>query len=227
MRAGYPWEETDPTLWDGLLSGHYPPLIEEFPLITDPGTEFHYSNLSSNWLGIIVDRATGMNLKAYAEENLFLPLGVEAGEWGMDAEGHNNGSGDLHFTARDAAKFGLLYLNDGEHEENQVVPINWVHDSLQRYSEDINVTGGFPANWGLSFREVGYGYQWWSAKVGEHHFDLAWGHGGQLIVLLDEFDMVIVVTAYPFYLEHTSESWKHELANVNLLGEFIKSLPSE
>jgi CubicO group peptidase (beta-lactamase class C family) len=227
MRAGYPWEETDPALWDGLLSGHYPPLIEEFPLVADPGTEFHYSNLSSNWLGIIVDRATGTNLKAYAEENLFLPLGVEAGEWGTDAEGHNNGCGDLHLTARDAAKFGLLYLNDGEYEGNQVVPADWVHDSLQRYSEDINVTGGFPANWGLSFRDVGYGYQWWSARVGEHHFNLAWGHGGQLIVLLEELDMVIVVTAYPFYLEHTSEAWNHELANVNLVGEFIKSLPSE
>jgi len=226
MRAGYPWEETDPALWDGLLSGHYPPLIEEFPLIADPGTEFHYSNLSSNWLGIIVDRATGMNLKAYAEENLFLPLGVEAGEWGTDAEGHNNGCGDLHFSARDAARFGLLYLNDGVYEGNQVVPADWVHDSLQRYSEDINVTGGFPANWGLSFRDVGYGYQWWSARVGEHHFDLAWGHGGQLIVLVDEFDMVIVVTSYPFWLQHDAEAWKHELANVNLVGEFIKSLPS-
>ena len=93
MRAGYPWEETDPTLWDGLLSGHYPPLIEKFPLIADPGTEFNYSNLSSNWLGIIVDRATGTNLRAYAEENLFIPLGVEAGEWGTDAESHNNGCG--------------------------------------------------------------------------------------------------------------------------------------
>jgi len=227
MRAGYPWEETDPALWDGLLSGHYLPLIEEFPLIADPGTEFHYSNLSSNWLGIIVDRATGMNLKAYAEENLFLPLGVEAGEWGTDAEGHNNGCGDLHLTARDAARFGLLYLNDGEYEGNQVVAVDWVHDSLQRYSEDINVTGGFPANWGLSFRDVGYGYQWWSARVGEHHFDIAWGHGGQLIVLLDELDMVIVITSYPFWLQHDAEAWKHELTNVNLVGEFIKSLPSE
>jgi CubicO group peptidase (beta-lactamase class C family) len=227
MRAGYPWEETDPALWDGLLSGHYPPLIEEFPLIADLGTEFHYSNLSSNWLGIIVDRATGTNLKAYAEENLFLPIGVEAGEWGTDAEGHNNGCGDLHFTARDAAKFGLLYLNDGLYEGDQVVPAGWVHDSLQRYSEDINATGGFPANWGLSFRDIGYGYQWWSARAGEHHFDLAWGHGGQLIVLLDKFDMVIVVTSYPFYLQHDAEAWKYELANVNLVGEFIKSLPSE
>ncbi|NIQ89930.1 MAG: serine hydrolase, partial [Deltaproteobacteria bacterium] len=113
MRAGYPNEETDQALWDGLLSGHYPPLIERFPLVSDPGTRFHYSNLTSNWLGIIVDRACGMNLKAYAEEHLFSPLDVQAGEWGQDAEGHNNGCGDLHLTARDAAKFGLLYLNDG------------------------------------------------------------------------------------------------------------------
>ena len=74
MRAGYPWEETDPALWDGLLSGYYLPLIEEFSLIADPGTEFHYSNLSSNWLGIIVARACGTNLKSYAEEHLFCLL---------------------------------------------------------------------------------------------------------------------------------------------------------
>ena len=227
MRGGYPWEETDPALWDGLLSGYYVPLIEEFPLITDPGTEFHYSNLTSNWLGIIVDRATGMNLKAYAEENLFSPLGVEAGDWGTDAEGHNNGCADLHLTARDAAKFGLLYLNDGVYDGNQIVPADWVHDSLQSYSEDINVSGGFPKNYGLVISDIGYGYQWWSARAGNHYFDLAWGHGGQFIVLLYEFDMVIVLTSYPFWLQHDDEAWKHELANVNLLGEFIKSLPSE
>ncbi|UCD22619.1 MAG: serine hydrolase [Chloroflexota bacterium] len=227
MRSGYPWEETDPALWDGLLSGHYPLLIEEFALTADPGTEFNYSNLSSNWLGIIVDRATGMNLKTYAEENLFLPLGVDVGEWGTDAEGQNNGCGDLHLTPRDATKFGLLYINDGVFEGNQVVPADWVHDSLQRYSEDINLTGGFPANWGLSFHDIGYGYQWWSATVGEHNYDYAAGHGGQLIVLLDELDMVIVTTSYPFWLQHDAESWKHELAIMNLVAEFIKSLPSE
>lgn len=227
MRAGYPWEETDPALWDGLLSGYYVPLIETFPLVANPGTEFHYSNLSSNWLGIIVDRATGMHLKAYAEENLLSPLGIEAGEWGTDAEGHNNGCADLHLKPRDAAKFGLLYLNEGEYEGKQIIPGHWVRESLQEYSENINVTGGFPANWGLSFRNVGYGYQWWSARVGNHHFKLAWGHGGQLIVLLHELDMVIVTTTYPFWLQHDAEAWEHELATVNLVGEFIKSLPSE
>jgi len=222
MRAGYPREETDQALWDGLLSGHYPPLIEEFPLVSDPGTRFHYSNLTSNWLGIIVDRACGMNLKAYAEEHLFSPLDVKAGEWGQDAEGHNNGCGDLHLAARDAAKFGLLYLSDGVYKGNQIVPVDWVHDSLQTYS----VNEAFVKRVG-HFRDIGYGYQWWSANAGEHHVNFAWGHGGQLIVLVDEFDMVIVTTSYPFWLEHNDQSWKNEKAIITMVSEFIDSLPSE
>jgi CubicO group peptidase (beta-lactamase class C family) len=222
MRAGYPSEETDQALWDGLLSGYYPPLIEAFPLVSDPGTRFHYSNLTSNWLGIIVDRTCGMNLKAYAEEHLFAPLGIEAGVWGQDAEGHNNGCGDLHLTARDAAKFGLLYLNDGVYQGNQIIPADWVRDSLQTYS----VNEAFVKRVG-QFRDIGYGYHWWSASAGKHHVNFAWGHGGQLIVLVDDLDMVIVTTSYPFWLEHNDQSWKHEKAIMTLVSEFVKSLPAK
>jgi CubicO group peptidase (beta-lactamase class C family) len=222
MRAGYPWEETHAALWEGLLSGHYPPLIEEFPLVDDPGNRFHYSNLTSNWLGIIVDRACGKNLKAYAEEHLFSPLDVKAGEWGQDAEGHNNGCGDLHLTARDAAKFGLLYLNDGLYKGNQIVTADWVHDSLKTYS----VNEAFVKKVG-HFRDIGYGYHWWSANAGDYHVNFAWGHGGQLIVLVDEFDMVVVTTSNPFWKEHNDQSWKNEKAIIKLVGKFIHSLPKE
>ncbi|MFC2038804.1 serine hydrolase domain-containing protein [Chloroflexota bacterium] len=222
MRSGYPWEESHPALWEGLLSGHYPPLLEEFPLASDPDARFYYSNLSSNWLGIMVDRVSGMNLKAYAEKNLFQPLGVEAGEWGQDAEGHNNGCGDLFFTARDAAKFGLLYLNDGVYDGKQIVPADWVRDSLETYS----VNEAYVTSVGR-FHNIGYGYHWWSADAGEHHVNYAAGHGGQHIFLLDDLDMVIVTTSYPYYLEHNDESWKHEKAIINLVSKFVYSLPGE
>jgi len=222
MRAGYPWEESHPDLWKGLLSGHYLPLIEGFPLVNDPGTRFHYSNLTSNWLGIIVARACDTDLRSFAQEHLFSPIGAEAGDWGRDRDGHNNGCGDLHMTARDAAKFGLLYLNDGEYEGKQIISADWVRDSLQVYSVNEFVVKKVG-----HFRDIGYGYQWWSANVGEHHVDFAWGHGGQLIVLIDKLDMIVVVTAYPFYLEHNDKSWKHEKANIKLVGKFINSLPKE
>jgi CubicO group peptidase (beta-lactamase class C family) len=222
MRSGYPREEDDQAYWDGLLSGFYPPLIEDFPLVSDPGTRFHYSNLSSNWLGIIVDRSCGMPLKAYAEEKLFSPLDIEPGDWGQDAEGHNNGCGDLHLSARDAAKFGLLYLNDGVAKGKQIIPKDWIEVSLQTYS----VNEAFVKRIG-DFRDIGYGYQWWSANTKNYPVNFAWGHGGQLIVLVDDLDMLVVTTSYPFWLEHNDESWKHEKAIIKMVSEFINSIPDK
>ena len=222
MRTGFPREEADAALWQGLLSGVYPPLIEEFPLVADPGTEFNYSNLTSNWLGIIVDRVTGMSLKAFGQKHLFPLIGTEAGEWGQDAEGHNNGCGDLHMTPRDAARFGLMYLNEGSYNGVQVLPTDWVRDSLNTYS----VNEAFVKKVG-KFRDIGYGYQWWSAMTGDHRVNFAWGHGGQLIVLVDELDLVVVTTSYPFWLEHNDESWKNEKAIIELVSNFVESLPTE
>ena len=90
-----------------------------------------------------------------------------------------------------------LYLNDGEYDGKQVISQEWVNDSLQIYSEDAWTT-----RIGRNIKDIGYGYQWWSARSGDHHYDYAWGHGGQLIVLLDEFEMIIVLTADPFYGNH-------------------------
>jgi CubicO group peptidase (beta-lactamase class C family) len=226
MRAGYPWEETDPAHWEALLTGNYLPLIEDFPLVSDPGTEFHYSNLTSHWLGVIVARACGTDLRSFGQEHLFSPLDAEVGEWTQDRAGYYIGLAELRFTARDAAKFGLLYLNDGEYEGKRIVPADWVSESLQSYSESIDEGGIEFGNVGRYFHDVGYGYQWWSARAGEHRFDYAWGHGGQLLILLNDLDMVVVVISDPFYQQHDDESWKHERANINLVGKFIESLPT-
>ncbi|MBT8399689.1 MAG: serine hydrolase [Rhodothermia bacterium] len=225
MRSGYPWEESDPSLWDGLLSGRYPRLVSEFPLVADPGTEFHYSNLSSNWLGIIVSKECGMRLMDFGQQYLFSRIGARPGPWGTDAYGNNNGCADLHMTARDAARFGLLYLNDGEYEEEQVVPAEWVRESLKTYSRGITSGGVQSGSVGRYHRDVGYGYHWWSARVANRRFNFAWGHGGQFIILLDDLEMVMVVTAKPFYLQHDSQAWKHEKSNLNLVGKFIALLP--
>jgi CubicO group peptidase (beta-lactamase class C family) len=222
MRAGYPDEETNSTYLDALYWGEYLPLIVDFPLVSDPGTKFNYSNLTSSWLAIILARACGEDLKSYAQQQLFTPMGIEVGDWLQDRDGYYIGSGGIHLTAREAARFGALYLDDGAYQGTQIIPADWVRDSLRTYSERAR-------NYGMSvrFRDMGYGYQWWSARAGEHHVNFAWGHGGQLIVLLDELDMVIVTTADPFFAQHDGQSWQHEKAIMNLVADFVKSLPKE
>ncbi len=220
MRAGFPPEESDEALWEAIWSGEYVHLVLDFPLTIDPGTEFQYSNLTTHWLGVIVARACGTDLETLAQEYLFGPMDAEVGRWKKDLDGYNWAAGELHLTARDVAKFGLLYLNDGEYQGKQLISADWVRDSLQTYSENAYDNIG-------RFHDIGYGYQWWSAEVGEYHVNFAWGHGGQLIVLVDELDMVVVVTADPFYEVYGSESWTLERANISLVADFIASLPGE
>ena len=225
MRAGFPWEETDSAYWNVIWSGKYADKIEVIPLAKDPGTEFQYSNLTSNWLAIIVSRACGTDLKSFGEENLFSPLKVNLGDWPQDVDGYYIGSGDIQFTARDMAKFGLLYLHEGKLDGRQLISSEWVNESLKSYSKDINSAGVEQGKVGHYFHDIGYGYQWWSAAAGKHKFNLAWGHGGQFIVLLKDMNMVIVSTADPFYgKENHFNAWRYEKSILNVLGKFIKSL---
>ena len=225
MRSGYPWEETHPDLMAAMWKGDNPPLVADFPLTENPGTVFQYSNITPALLAEIVSRACDTNLKEFSEENLAGPLGVEFGEfWPNENDDYHP---LFHLSARDLAKYGLMYLDDGEFNEQQIVSTEWVQASLDSYSE--NVSTGAPQNgkMGRYFREIGYGYQWWNARVGDHSFNYAAGHGGQLIILLHDLDMVVVTTAEPFFMQHDGNSWKNEKAIINMVGEFVDSLPSE
>ncbi len=231
MRSGYPWEERTAPYLDILFFTdnwrHWLPHIVDFPLTSDPGTKYSYSNLSYHLLGIIVARACDRDLRSYGQEHLFTPIDAEPGEWRSDADNYNWGWGEISFTARDMAKFGLLYLNEGEYGGKQVLSASWVRESLQAYSENINYTGWFSSRLGSYFRNIGYGYHWSSARVCCHHFNFAWGHGGNLIVLLDELDMIIVTAADPLYELPAGAGWKYEGAIIDLVGKFINSLAKE
>jgi CubicO group peptidase (beta-lactamase class C family) len=158
---------------------------------------------------------------AFAQAHLFEPTGTEVGDWLQDREGNYIGSGGIHVTPRDAAVFGQLYLDRGVYDGEQVVPAEWVGQSLRSYSERARSYGR-----SLTFRDLGYGYGWWTARAGEHNVVFGWGHGGQLIALVDELDIVIVTTADPFFGQHDGDSWKHEKAILNMVGDFIESLPA-
>ncbi|MEJ2737526.1 MAG: serine hydrolase [Anaerolineae bacterium] len=214
MRAGYPWEESTPELFELLMTGFHGSNLVDVPLVRDPGSDVEYSNLTSHLLGIIVARACGTDLKSFAQEHLFSPLGVEPSFWQKDWDGNYLGYSDIHLSAHDMAKFGLLYLNDGKYNGTQIVPADWVHDSWK-----IKV--------GRNWRDNGYGYQWWSVRAGDYRYHLAWGHGGQQIVLLDELDMAIVVTVDPLHLQHGGQPWKLEKSSLNLVADFVASLPAQ
>lgn len=219
MRAGYPWEESSGELFQVLMTGFRPSTLVEIPLVRDPGSGFDYSNLTSHAIGMMLARECGPDLRTYAMERLFGPLGIEPGFWQQDWEGYYLGFSDVDLSAVDLAKFGLLVRNRGVVDSTRIVPAAWFDEALAVHSTEAwkHRVGG---NW----QDNGYGYQWWSIRAGSHRYHLAWGHGGQQIALVDDPDVVVVLLVDPLHLQHGGGPWKVEKGNLNLVADFVASL---
>jgi CubicO group peptidase (beta-lactamase class C family) len=103
--------------------------------------------------------------------------------WPRDPQGYHFGFGETKLPARDLAKLGYLYLNGGHWNGSQVVPADYVRASTQPHTELPWLGPG-----------GGYGYQWWTRRVGQHASFVAVGIGGQRILVLTDLDLVVVIT---------------------------------
>jgi CubicO group peptidase (beta-lactamase class C family) len=152
------------------------------PAEVEPGTRWSYSSGDTMLLSGVVQQATGEPLGQLAAERIFEPIGMEQVEWWQDAAGHTLTYCCLDSTSRDLARFGWLYLQGGRWGDDQVVPEDWVADSLE------------PAETSLADDAAPYGYQWWldlGEGVPEDGF-AALGHDGQFVYVIPSLDLVVV-----------------------------------
>jgi len=219
MRSGYPWEEFDGYLNRLFVTPAWIDLAADFPLVADPGTRFGYSNLTAHLVGVITARAANESLRAFGERSLFDPLGISVATWPTDADGYHFGSGSMMFTARDMARFGQLYLDGGAYGGMQIIPAEWVQDSFQSHSGTT-----YDGDILSAIRQLEYGYLWWSGVSGPHRFNFAWGHGGQMICVIPDLDMVIVTTATGLAGQFGQDAWRQESAVLELAGRLIALL---
>lgn len=147
-----------------------------------PGSSFLYNSGAAYMLSSIVERVSGQSVEEYLEPRLFAPLGIEKHLWGVSPEGVNLGDGGLSVRTEDFAKFGLLYLQGGQWNGQQVLSEQWVADA----SSAAVSTGNNDGNWNF-----GYGYQFWRSRVGYR----ADGSLGQYAFVLPELDMVLAITS--------------------------------
>ena len=112
---------------------------------------------------------------------------------------------------RDMARFGYLYLRDGLVDGRQIVPAEWVGESLRNQIH--------PDNHARTLQSWGYGYLWWTSELGGYQTACAAGFAGQYILLIPALDMVIVTTAElpdTYEQAHEQEDWM-----IVLIRDFI------
>lgn len=176
MRSGLYWAPTvrgsSPFFRRMERTGDWVRFLLDLPV--DPARPFHYKEADAHLLSAVITRATGMPALAFADRYLFGPLGISERLWRTDPQGHNTGSGWLHLTAPDAAKLGLLYLQEGRWGDTQVLSPDWVRQST---------TGDE------------YGYLWWLTPAAGRRAYKAEGFGGQLIQVVPSLGLAVVITS--------------------------------
>ena len=157
------------------------------PLENEPGTVWYYSSGSTN----IVMRclrckfASDVEFQTYLRSRLFAPLGIRNAYFEPDMSGTPVGSSYVYITARDFARFGQMYLDDGFAGEVRVLPEGWVQYTAT------------PA----SGSKGGYGSSFWLNRnkyfpdAPEDMF-YCQGHDGQEVFILPSEDLVVVVLGY-------------------------------
>jgi len=186
MSTGFRWDDRGPSMVGWYTSSNWVKNAILLPQDRDPGDVFNYNSSTSHLLSAILSKSTQSNTLEFAQANLFQPLGIDTIFWHTDPLGYHIGGFGLGLSARDLAKIGFLYLNNGYWDDKSIVPENWVQESTRGHLQAM----GHPI-----YGPFAYGYQWWVKKVDDCESFRAWGRRGQYIVVVPELDLVIAVTS--------------------------------
>lgn len=184
--------------------------IIDLPLVTTPGSVFNYSDGASHLLSAIITEATGVSTLEFAVINLFNPLGITEYEWSTDDRGYHLGAAYLRIKPRDMVKFGNLIMNKGKYNGNQIVPESWINEMTETKISTNNDVPYGPE----------YGYQIWLGTAGGHCYYMAMGWGGQFIIIVPDFDLVITATCWTSNLTD-QQADEHWMSIINIIFEEI------
>ncbi len=194
MTSGIEWDDDV----DGDLQALFDPIdflqyILDKPMLYEPGSHYYYSTADSHLLSAIINQTFDECALEYGMEVLFEPLGISNVEWRPDNQGISIGGGWLNMTPRDFAKIGLLYMNNGTWDDQEIISSSYVQSAISVHNEAPDFVNK-------------YGYQWW-IWPGYNTFEAS-GAGGQKLYVQPENDLIVVMTG-PGYSEDLSTYYPH------------------
>lgn len=196
MSAGFEWEEMipldDPNN-DNInmyRSGKWLNYALSRPMAEKPFTRFRYNSGSPMIIAGIIEKATKMSLDKFAEIYLFEPLGISDYRWIKDSTGLSHAGGGLYLKPADMLKTGILLINNGKWENQQIVSENWIKKATHPF---------FQTNFDISY----YGYFYWIREMIDGSGKTttvvsAEGAGGQKLHIFPEYSLVIAFTERNF-----------------------------
>jgi CubicO group peptidase (beta-lactamase class C family) len=201
MSSGLEYKELRPLLLNGddPLTTYFPDqrkiTLENTRIIDPPGLYFQYNKYHPQFLGMILERTTGMTVTNYLQTRIWDKLGMEfGGSWSTDSKSSDFEKMETGVNARaiDFAKFGVLFLDDGFWQGDQVISKAWVDVSTQPLMPDNYAD--YYNEWVKAMPGEGYyKYMWWGmVRVGGSFDFTAEGDKGQFIYVSPQKKIIIV-----------------------------------
>lgn len=185
-----------------------------------PGYKFEYNSSNVDVISWIISRLTGKTYNEFIQENIWSKIGAEHDAYITTDQSYTAmATGGMNTTLRDAALFGKLILNQGKIDGKQLVPANWIDETLkltpadkQRYSRnDVYIKAGMP--W------VAYKNFWWILDENKGEY-VALGIHGQVIYINRSANMVIAY--FSSHADAASAASKNFLPKLNACRELAK-----
>jgi CubicO group peptidase (beta-lactamase class C family) len=168
-------------------------LLKRMKIAGVPGEKFQYNNYNTSYLGLIIERSTGKAVSEYLEEKLWSRVMEYDALFSVDSEknGFEYMPSRLMARAIDYARFGRLFLHDGNWEGTQVLPSGWIRMAT---TEDATIDRDIYPDWmGEGCSRTYYSYQWWGHAECDSGFNFfASGNLGQEIYVLPQEEIIIV-----------------------------------
>lgn len=164
-------------------------VIAGYGIQEEPYTYRRYLSINTEILGNVITNATGYSLAEFMEEKLWKKIGAAHDAYWTLSNGTELAMGGLSVSLEDYARFSRLYLQEGDYHGEQVLPKEWVKDSM-----DISEAYAKPGANYDAYNAIGYGYQWWVPEGEEGEF-MAIGVYGQWIYVNPTKNVIIVKTS--------------------------------
>ena len=168
-------------------------LLKRTKISKEPGQQFQYNNYNTSFLGLIIERATGKTVSEYLEEKLWSRIMEYDALFSIDSErsGFEYMPSRLIARAIDYARFGRLFLHEGNWNGDQLLTQDWVREATL---EDTSIPREIYPEWmGSGCNRTYYTYQWWghvNCDSGYQFF--ASGNLGQDIYVIPDEETIIV-----------------------------------
>jgi len=147
---------------------------------------FSYKNVDATLIMQVIEAVVPGTAKAFIKKELLDKMDITVYRWGTDVSGLPTAPYGSSMTSRDMIKWGTLTINKGKWQGEQLISADFINKMLSKVAESDVVNNS-------------YGYFWWRSemKIGDKTYisKSARGGGGQYILLIEELDLVVVVTA--------------------------------